>query len=179
MDYERDETLTRRFAETGHGRALEVLYRRHLPKVYSLTRRYFQQREDAEEAASETFLRAFRALRERQYREEASFRTWLLRIAVNVCLERLRQPRLPTLSFEALPGDLFGYVPPGRSDLQDALTTLPDDQRLAVTLCDLEGYSAREAALVLNRSVTALKSLHYRARRALRDALEKGERDDV
>lgn len=169
MDFESDEGLVRSFADGGNGRALEALFRRHLPRVYSLTRRYFAVREDAEEASSEAFLRAFRALGTGQFRGEASFRTWLLRIAANVCLERLRQPRLPTLSLADLPEDLFALTPPADDDiLWDALGRLDDDHRLILTLCDLEGYEAKEAAEIIGRSLTATKSLHYRARRALR-----------
>src|SRR5579883_2846681 len=103
MDSESDEMLAWAFAGEGDGRAMETLFRRNLPRVYSLTRRYFAVREDAEEASSEAFLRAFRALGAGQFRAESSFRTWLLKIAANVCLERLRQPRLPTLSLSEMP----------------------------------------------------------------------------
>ena len=174
MDFESDEVLAQSVAEDGNGRALEALFRRHLPRVYSLARRYFAVREDAEEASSEAFLRAFRALAGGQFRGEASFRTWLLRIAANVCLERLRQPRLPTLSLTDLPEDLFAMAPASvRDDLREALGRLDDDHRLILTLCDLEGYEAKEAAQILGRSPTATKSLHYRARRALRDQMEE------
>jgi RNA polymerase sigma-70 factor (ECF subfamily) len=173
MDYESDEMLVSAFAENGDGRALEALFRRNLGRVYSLSRRYFPIREDAEEASSEAFLRAFRALSAGQFRWEASFRTWLLRIAANVCLERLRQPRLPTLSLWDVPEDLpANSNGASKSDLWEAIGRLDDDHRLVLTLCDLEGYDAKEAAEIIGRSLTATKSLHYRARRALRDELE-------
>lgn len=178
MDYESDEALAEAFVLDGNGRALETLFRRSLPRVYSLTRRYFAVREDAEEASSEAFLRAFRALGAGQFRGEASFRTWLLRIAANVCRERLRQPRLPTLSLADLPDDVFaGDGPAPSDDLWEAIGRLDDDHRLILTLCDLEGYEAREAAEIIGRSLTATKSLHYRARRALRDELTHPGRD--
>lgn len=168
-----DEELARSFLEQGNGRALETLFRRHLPRVYSLARRYFAVREDAEEASSEAFLRAFRALAAGQFRGEASFRTWLVHIAANVCRERLRQPRLPTLSLSDLPEDLFALTPAtAKDDLREALGRLDDDHRLILVLCDLEGYEAKEAAEIIGRSLTATKSLHYRARRALRDELK-------
>jgi RNA polymerase sigma-70 factor (ECF subfamily) len=170
-----DEALVTSFIEQADGAAMETLFRRHLPRVYALASRYLPIREDAEEAVSETLLRAFRALKARQFRGEASLKTWLARVAVNVCLERLRQPRLPILSLSDI--EDVPAAPPGRSSvIGDAIAVLPDAYRLVVTLCDLEGYTADEAAAVLGRSVTATKSLHYRARRMLRDALDDIER---
>ena len=166
-----DDTLARQFIELASQRAMEALFHRHLQSVYSLTRRYFAVREDAEEATSETFMRVFRALRIGQFRGESSFKTWTLRIAANVCLERLRQPRLPTLSLDSI-GELSSTPAYEHSALYDAIAALPDHQRLVLTLCDIEGYAATEAAAVIGRSITATKSIHYRARRALRDLLE-------
>ncbi len=166
-----DEVLVELFTAYRSERAMETLFRRHLPSVYSLARRYFAVREDAEEAASETFVRAFRAMRAQQFRAESSFRTWVLKIAANVCIERLRQPRLPTLSLDGL-GDVSHGGAPSHS-IYDAIAELPDQQRLVLTLCDVEGYTAAEAAAILDITVTAAKSVHYRARRALKSILER------
>jgi RNA polymerase sigma-70 factor (ECF subfamily) len=59
----------------------------------------------------------------------------------------------------------------------ETLKRLPDDQRLALVLCDLEGYAAKEAAAIIGRSVAATKSLHYRARRNLTDILNREKED--
>jgi RNA polymerase sigma-70 factor (ECF subfamily) len=168
-----DERLARLFADHASQRAMEALFRRHLPGVYSLARRYFAVREDAEEAASETFFRVFRALRAGQFRGESSFKTWTLKIAANVCRERLRQPRLPTLWLDGL-ADIPAPTPRDNSSIYESISALPDHYRLVLTLCDIEGYSAVEAAAVLGRTLTATKSIHYRARRALRDLLDGG-----
>ena len=173
FSFQDDDKLVKLFVEHRSERAMETLFRRHLPAVYSLTLRYFTVREDAEEAASETFLRIFRALRSGQYRGAASLRTWALKIAANVCIERLRQPRLPTLSLDGL-GDLPAVsADETRDNVRDAISQLPDAQRLVLTLCDIEGYTADEAAAIIERTVTATKSLHYRARRTLRGLLEQ------
>ena len=108
---------------------------------------------------------------------ESRFKTWLLGVARLVCLERRRQPRLPTLSLSGLSetpsGDwvLFAPEPGPVSDLDAALLSLSEDHRLVLTLCDLQGLTSAEAALILDRTPAAAKSLHGRARRALRDAL--------
>ena len=176
-EWEDDERLAARYAAEGDTRALETLFRRHLDATYAFARRFLDSREDAEEAASETWLRAGRALRAGQFRGESRVKTWLLGIARLVCLERRRQPRLPTLSLSGLSetpsGDwvLFAPEPDPVSDLDAALATLTEDHKLILTLCDLQGLTSAEAALILDRTPAAAKSLHGRARRALRDAL--------
>ena len=176
-DSESDERLALRCQAADDALALEMLFRRHIGPTYAFTRRLLPTTEDAEEAASETWLRAGRALRAGAFRGESQFRTWLFGIARRVCLERLRQPRLPTLSLadyvETARGDwrLFSPAPEPITALEEALATLSDDHQMALTLCDLQGFTAAEAAQIMARTTVAMKSLHGRARRALRDAL--------
>lgn len=176
-DWEDDERLAIRCADAGDTAALETLFRRHVEATYAFARRWLSTREDAEEAASEAWLRATRALRGNGFHGESRFKTWLLGITRMVCLERTRQPRLPTLSLSGIVengrGDwvLFAPAPDPVSELDAAMTSLSDDHRLALTLCDLQGLTATEAAVILGRSPAATKSLHCRARRALRDVL--------
>ncbi len=183
-EWEDDERLAARYGSDGDARALETLFRRHIEATYAFARRFLATREDAEEAASETWLRAGRALRAGGFRGESRFKTWLLGIARRVCLERVRQPRLPTLSLSGLTetdrGDwvLFSPGPDSTSELDEALASLADDHRLVLTLCDLQGLTAGEAAAVLGRTPAATKSLHGRARRALRDAFEMLRKED-
>ncbi|MBV9848798.1 MAG: hypothetical protein JO250_03835 [Armatimonadetes bacterium] len=176
-EWEDDEALAGRYQADGDAGALETLFRRHVAGTYAFARRFVAAREDAEEAVSETWLRAGRALRAGSFRGESRFKTWLLGIARRVCLEHLRQPRLPTLSLtglrEASGGDwvLFAPAPGPASELDEALASLSDDHRLVLTLCDLQGLTDAEAAKILGRTPSATKSLRARARRALRDAL--------
>lgn len=178
-DWVDDERLAARYVAEGDAPALETLFRRHVDATYGFARRFLPTREDAEEAVSECWLRVFQGLRAGAFRGESRFKTWLLGIARHVCLERIRQPRLPTLSLSGLEetdrGDwvLFAPAPDPVSDLDDALASLSDDHRLVLTLCDLQGLTAAEAAPILSRTTAATKSLHGRARRALRDALEQ------
>lgn len=184
--WEDDEQLAQRYARdpAGETHALETLFRRHIEATYAFARRFLSTREDAEEAAGECWLRVFRALRAGSYRGESRFKTWLLGIAHNVCRERVRQPRLPTLSLTGLTengrGDwvLFAPAPNTETDLDRALAALTDDYRLVLTLCDLQGLTTAEAAPLLARTPVATKSLHGRARRALRDALEDQKREE-
>ncbi len=186
QDWEDDERLAARYARdpAGEAQVVETLFRRHVEATYAFARRFLPTREDAEEAASECWLRAFRLLRAGQFRGESRFKTWLLGIARNVCRERMRQPRLPTLSLTGLTangrGDwvLFSPAPEGESALDLALGALSDDHRLILTLCDLQGLTVVEAAPLLGRTPAAAKSLHGRARRALRDKWERQQREE-
>lgn len=183
-DADEDERLAARYAAGGDAQALEALFRRHVDATYGFARRFLPTREDAEEASSECWLRAFRALRAGGFRGESRFKTWLLGIARMVCLERLRQPRLPTLSLSGLTengrGDwvLFPPAPDSLSALDEAMASLSEDHRLVLTLCDLQGLTAAEAGEVLSRSASATKSLHGRARRALRDSLVRQREEE-
>ena len=176
-EWDDDEALAALYGAEGDAGALETLFRRHVGGTYAFARRFVASREDAEEAVSETWLRAGRALRAGGFRGESRFKTWLLGIARRVCLELGRQPRLPTLSLSGLPetarGDwvLFAPAPTPASALDDALEVLSDDHRLVLTLCDLQGLTDTEASQILGRTPSATKSLRARARRALRDAL--------
>ena len=178
-EWKDDERLADTYTRTGEAQILETLYRRHIDSTYAFARRFLDTREDAEEATSECWLRAFRALRAGQFRGAARFKSWLFGICRHVCLERRRQPRLPTLSLigiESADRDnwaLFAPAAEPASDVGDALGTLSEDHRMVLTLCDLQGFTAAEAAEIIDRSVAATKSLHIRARRALRDALLK------
>jgi len=183
-DWDDDERLATRYTAEGDAQALEILFRRHIEATYGFTRRFLATREDAEEAASECWLRVARSLRAGGFRGESRFKTWLLGVARLVCLERLRQPRLPTLSLsgltETLRGDwvLFSPEPDPLSDLDTALSQLSEDHRMVLTLCDLQGLTSAEAAAVLGRTPAAAKSLHGRARRALRTAWEEMENEN-
>lgn len=180
-EWKDDERLADEYTRSGDSKILETLYRRHVDSTYAFARRFLTTREDAEEASSETWLRAFRALRGGQFRGAAKFKTWLFGVCRLVCLERLRQPRLPTLALAGIEttarGDwaLFPASTAPASIVADALSTLAEDHRMILTLCDLHGFTAGEAAEIIDRSVAATKSLHIRARRALRDALMEAD----
>jgi len=183
-DWDDDEVLARRYADEGDPADLETLFRRHIKATYGFARRFLATREDAEEAASEAWLRVFRALRAERFRGESRFATWVLGFVRMVCLERLRQPRLPTLSLSGLAESgrsdwvLFAPAPQPVSAVDEALESLSEDHRLILSLCDLQGLTVEEAAPLLGRSPAAAKSLQARARRALRDVMIANENEE-
>src|SRR3712207_6695106 len=147
-------------SQAGDVQAFNLLVERYQREVYGLCFRMLGDA-DAEDAAQEVFLAAFRAIR--RY-HGGSFRAWLLRIARNECYDQLRaRKRRPHLSLdgdasaEVTPPEVTdpGEAPDERllrrelaGELQRRLQELPDDQRLIVILSDIQGYSYNEIAAV-------------------------------
>ncbi len=152
----------------GDPRALGGLFELYGERIFRFSYRILGNRTEAEDVTAETFLRVLR--RSGDVRAEGAFRTWVFRIARNLCIDRMRQQKLVEL-----PADARDESPEGstalRVTVQRALAELPVEYREPLVLCDLEEMPAREAADILKISVPALKSRLYRGRRALRDKL--------
>jgi len=158
----------------GDESALALLYDGYLDRVYRFCLRLLTRPEEAEEVVAEAFLQAFRHARD--FRGEGSFSGWLFRITRNLCLARLRRGRqLHLVSLEELEAEDWQAAesrePMLRLAVQEALRHLPPDYRTVLLLRDVEGLTNPEAAQALGRSPAAAKSLHFRARQALRDEL--------
>lgn len=152
----------------GDSSALGGLYEMYSERIFRYTYRMLGNRSDAEDATAETFLRVLR--RSTELRADGAFRTWLFRIARNLCIDKLRQHKLLELPADAQDGGSEERTAL-RVTVQQAMMELPVEYRDPLVLCDLEDLPAREAAEVLQISVPALKSRLYRGRRALRDKL--------
>jgi RNA polymerase sigma-70 factor (ECF subfamily) len=152
----------------GDPNALGGIYEMYGERIFRYTYRMLGNRSDAEDATAETFLRVLR--RSAELRADGAFRTWLFRIARNLCIDKMRQHKLMELPADAQysGGEEKATL---RITIQQALSDLPSEYREPLVLCDLEDMAAREAAEVLKISVPALKSRLYRGRRALRDKL--------
>ena len=159
--------------QAGEAEALGILFDLHVDRVFAFARHLLDSREDAEEVVTEAFLRAFQ--RASAFRGECPFRGWLFGITRNLCMDRLRQPRLMLLEPEALERHTDGGSASAQMEtrvlVRQALAQLSEEHRLVLTLCDVEEWDAHEVAAMLEKSLPATKSLLYRARRALRAQL--------
>lgn len=176
-----DLDLVRR-AGAGDAQACAALVDRYLAKVTAFAGRMLANRADAEEVAQDVFLRVWQHAG--NWRAgSARFSTWLYRVTLNLCHDRLRRRRETTLDAA---GDPASDAPPPGADLQRhavaarvaaALAQLPERQREAIVLCHYQELGNIEAAAVLDVTVEALESLLSRGRRRLRELLASEAQD--
>ena len=160
----------------GVDRAFERLYRRHALDVYRYAQAVLRNQADAEDVTQTTFMNAYRAL-ERGERPESPH-NWLIAIAHNVCRQRFRAAsRRPQEVM--IEDDVADHLvqpedddAPSPEDIKRALSHLAFNQRAALVMRELEGRSYTEIADLLGVSVSAVETLIFRARRALREQLE-------
>lgn len=170
-----DASLLQR-AANGDRRAAANLVARHAPRLQRLALRMLRDEAEAEDVTQEAFIRLWRHA-ERWEPGAAKLSTWLHRVALNLCYDRLRKPR----AVDEDPPDLADDAAGPAQSLHDsqlavrvrgALDGLPPRQRAAIALCHYEGLTNIDAAAALKISVEALESLLARGRRALRAELE-------
>jgi RNA polymerase sigma factor (sigma-70 family) len=155
-------------------RGFERLYKRHVGDVYRYALAVMRNPTDAEDVTQTTFLNAYRAYVEKGSRPDKP-QNWLIAIAHNVCRQRFRQTaRRPSeVSFE---DDIADTVAEDDAlsgeDIRRALGHLAFNQRAALVMRELEGRSYAEIAEILEVSTSAVETLIFRARRALREQLE-------
>ena len=159
----------------GDASACRTLVQRHLPRVVAFAQRVLGDAAEAEDVAQEVFVRVWTSAP--RWEPRAQLSTWLHRVAMNFCLDRLARRReqslddvpepldpRPSPASQAAARDLGRHV-------QVALLALPERQRIAITLCHHQGFSSREAAEILGVGERALESLLARGRRAVRERL--------
>lgn len=174
---ESDETLMVQAGEGSHD-ACHELVTRHLGRVVAFAGRSLGDRTEAEDVAQEVFERLWTHARD--WRPgRARLTTWLHRVALNLCLDRLARKRERHLDDHREPADpkpssvaLMEQKDIGRC-VNRELTTLPDKQKIAITLCHYQGLRNIEAAEIMGVSVEALESLLARGRRTLRSRLRE------
>ncbi len=179
-DDESDASLMGR-AAGGDPAAFDVLVRRWTNRVFRLAHRFFRRPEDAEDVAQEVFLKLYRTAA--TYRPDAPFEHWILRIATNACLDRLRERRRrPETVLSAITSEAGGWLDRAlggaallaheaevaKALAADLLDTLRPRDRTVLVLMDLEGLSASEVAAATGSTRAAVKVRAMRARRALR-----------
>ncbi len=161
----------------GDSQAFSELFRRHSDRLWAVALRTCRDQEDAADALQEAMISAFR--RAESFRGDAKVTTWLHRIVVNACLDRLRarksKPTVPLPETEPDLGtrDARDHIDEHvtRMTVLEALDRLPEEQRLALTLVDLQGCSVEEASKILNVPDGTVKSRCFRGRSRMHELL--------
>jgi RNA polymerase sigma-70 factor (ECF subfamily) len=170
--------------KNGDSSVFTDLIRTYQDRIYNLCRYMLENPQDAEDAAQETFIKAYQNLK--NYTPNASFYTWLYRIAVNTCLDHIRKFSFHSLFFS---GDKEAHIDSFPSQapspesayataqsmvaLQSALNKLSTKLRVVIVLNELEGLAYEEIAEILDVSVGTVKSRISRAREELRKNMKK------
>lgn len=180
-----DEARLIKLAQEGDLTAYNRLVLMHQEVVYNVVYRIMGDGDAAADITQEAFLSAYHAI---QRFTEGSFKAWLIRIATNACYDEFRRrKRRPQSSLDEITdeNESAGFL---RSDepgpeqmrqrrelvqaIQNCLKGLPNDQRVAIVLCDVEGYDYNEIADLETVSLGTVKSRISRARSKLRDCLQ-------
>ena len=162
----------------GDPEAFTHLVARHRDRLWAVALRTTGDPDEAADALQDALISAYR--RADTFRGEAAVTTWLHRIVVNACLDRLRRRAVrPTVPLPEDESDRGG-VPDTRDDIdrwettaevERALAALPADQRAAIVLVDMQGWSVEDAAEILQCPAGTVKSRCFRARAKLAQSL--------
>ena len=165
----------------GDSTAFEQIIVRYETRVMTVAARLLGGREDARDVAQEVFLRAFKYLHRLDL--DKPVEPWLMRITVNVCRDAMRRKQRRWNTFvEVEPPDTIGHSADQyaglarkqeRQILQRALDCLPEKERLAIVLRDVEGLSTAEVASILHSSETTVRSQVSRGRLRLKAAIHR------
>ena len=183
-----DEHLLVAAAKSGDTTAFEELVNRYERKIFRLTMNITRNREDAEDSMQDAFMKAYSHLE--NFQEDSRFYTWLVRIAANEALMRLRKRRPNQFSLDEpiegeddfIPQQIEDWGPSpeqrfAQSEMRDILRKVIDDLqpdfRVVFVLRDVEGLSTEETAEAVGISVAAVKSRLLRARLKLRQKLDR------
>jgi RNA polymerase sigma factor (sigma-70 family) len=185
---ERDDAALLAAHVDGDPDAFGEIVRRHRDRLWAVALRTTGDPDDASDALQEALVSAFR--RAASFRGDAQVTTWMHRIVVNACLDRMRRRR--THGTEPLPEDEdrlralaaadhtdVAEQSERRADVMAALATLSDEQRAALVLVDMEGYSVDEAARILDCAPGTVKSRCSRGRARLVPLLTQYRRNQT
>jgi RNA polymerase sigma-70 factor, ECF subfamily len=182
---QQDQELVRR-VQHGDNSAFDILVIKYQHKIIQLVSRYTKDIGDAQDLAQETFIKAYRAIG--SFRGEAAFYTWLYRIAINTAKNDVlsRSRRYSDHQVDIEETDVFESLEQLQNketpetellneEIMDtirlAIENLPEDMRLAITLCEFDGLSYEEIAQVMECPIGTVRSRIFRAREAIDNVL--------
>jgi RNA polymerase sigma-70 factor, ECF subfamily len=190
-----DESIVEQFRQTKDATQFKSLVRRYQNRVYNAAFRILGSKDEAEEVTQDTFLRVHQGLD--RFREQASFSSWIFRITHNLCVDLVRAKQrktgLKVVSFDpqSTQSEEEGFDSNSVSQIADPMLSpaqladaveqqeviqkflmeLPESQRTAIVLHDIEGFQYQEIAEILGTSVGTVRSRIYYGRMKLRDLL--------
>lgn len=169
-------------------KAFDEIVARYKDAIFNYISRMIPGRDDVEDLTQEVFVRAFASLK--SFRREANLRTWLYRIATNLCVDKYRRNgaekrTLESLDYDDPDGELKKLDPPDSThdpervcvrreiqvEVQKALAKLPDKLRATILLYDMEGMSYEDIAQAMKCPIGTVKSRLFNARMQLREIL--------
>ncbi len=178
-----EELLVQRF-QTGQMDAFDEIVALYEKKIFNLAYRMVGNYDDASDLAQEVFIRLYHSIK--SFRGDAQFSTWLYRIATNVCVDELRRRYRRKVEYIDEPvatkdGTVNREIPDWKDNPEEMLETkelqalvqagineLPEEQKTAIILRDIQGFAYEEIARMLNCSLGTVKSRINRGRLALR-----------
>lgn len=186
--WKEDEKLIAR-VKKGDYDAFERLVLKYEARIFHHCLKFLNNQDEAEDILQETFLQVYKSLD--TFRGEAAFSTWLIKIATNNCLMKIRKKKKVDIVSIDKPIEVDGSQLPReivdwsknpflqvsndeiRAVLDQAISGLPEDKRVILVLKDVEGFSNIEIGEMLGMSVSAVKSRLHRARLYVRDIVSK------
>lgn len=186
--WKEDERLIARIKD-GDYDAFETLVHKYESRIFHHCLKFLNNQDEAEDILQETFLQVYKSLD--TFRGEAAFSTWLIKIATNNCLMKIRKAKRVDIVSIDKPIEVDGSQLPReivdwsknpflqvsndeiRAVLDQAIAGLPEDKRVILVLKDVEGFSNIEIGEMLDMTVAAVKSRLHRARLYVRDIVSK------
>jgi len=180
--HEDDEFLIKRFVSDDES-AFEELFGRYKQKIFNLVYRYIGSYPETEELTQDVFVKVYKSAQ--TFKGKSKFSTWVYRIAVNTCLNYKKKKRLVVESLDKLgtqlvkelvapdsttPEELFKRARK-MAIIQQAIDSLPPNQKIAFILSKYEDFSYIEIAEIINTSISAVESLLFRAKQQLKKEL--------
>lgn len=166
-------------AQRGDRSAFDVLFARYKDAVFSFVLKTSDCRDEAEDVLQETFCRAWLAIG--SFRGQSKMITWLLRIAVSVSVDRSRAAQRQTrlaLDMPLRTDERLVHASISRNAVKQAIAALPLSHRQLIVLCDIEGFTSKEAARALGCSAISARVRLSRAHNKLRQILSEGPGED-
>ncbi len=190
LSQEPDHVIVERIRE-GEEEVFDILIARYKDSLFKFIYYNLPQREEAEDIAQESFLKAFLALP--RLRNPRRFKTWLFSIALNLVRDHKREfKRKPSLPLEDLPGNLEPTALDDPSDdvenedllkrVREGIERLPSKLREVLILYDMQGFSYEEIASIVHCPLGTVKSRLFKARQMLREMLSpyiEGDEDEL